>query len=169
RYLNHQPIPISDLIGKGKNQRRMDEVDTAQVCHYAAEDADVAWRLCELLEPQLSTECKVLSAESRSKPAESALSTQHSALDRLYRHLELPLVAVLADLEYTGIKVDVPFLKRLGGEFAQQLAALEQDIYALAGHPFNIDSPKQLRQVLFDELKLPAGRKTNITGEASTG
>jgi DNA polymerase-1 len=147
RYLEHQPIPITDLIGKGKNQRRMDEVDTAQVCHYSAEDADVAWRLCDILEPQL----------------------QANGLDVLYRDLELPLVAVLADLEYTGIKVDVPFLRRLSTEFAEQLTALEKSIYELAGHSFNIDSPKQLRQVLFDELKLPASRKTAITGEASTG
>lgn len=147
RYLGHQPVPISDLIGKGKTQRRMDEVDTAQVCHYSAEDADLAWRLCAVLEPQLIP----------------------NGLDALYRELELPLVAVLAELEYNGIKVDVPFLRRLSGEFAEQLAALEESIYGLAGHPFNIDSPKQLRQVLFDELKLQARRKTAITGAASTG
>jgi DNA polymerase-1 len=81
----------------------------------------------------------------------------------------LPLVEVLAELEYTGIKVDVPVLRRLSGDFTAQLAVLEQEIHALAGHPFNIGSPKQLRQVLFDELQLPTARKTTLTGEASTG
>jgi DNA polymerase-1 len=147
RYLRHTPIPIEALIGKGKVQRRMDEVEPGKVCEYAAEDADCAWRLCELLEPRL----------------------REPGLERLYRDLEIPLVAVLAELEYNGIAVDLPLLKQLSVEFAQRLTALEQEIHALAGHPFNIDSPKQLRQVLFDELKLPAQRKTGITGEASTG
>jgi DNA polymerase-1 len=147
RYLGHTPIPIEDLIGKGKTQKRMDEVDPAKVCEYAAEDADIAWRLCETLEPKL----------------------QDPGLDRLYRELEIPLVAVLAELEYNGVAVDVPLLKRLSEEFARRLAALEEEVHTLAGHPFNIDSPKQLRQVLFDELKLPVQRKTGITGEASTG
>jgi DNA polymerase-1 len=147
RYLGHTPIPIESLIGKGKTQRRMNEVDPVRVAEYAAEDADSAWRLCEMLEPKL----------------------KEPGLDRLYRDLEIPLVAVLAELEYNGITVDVPLLKRLSEEFAKRLAALEKEIHALAGHPFNIDSPKQLRQVLFDELKLPVQRKTGITGEASTG
>jgi DNA polymerase-1 len=125
----------------------MDEVDPAKCCAYAAEDADVAWRLCELLEPQL----------------------QAPGLDKLYRDLEIPLVAVLAELEYNGIAVDVPLLRRLSEDFTRRLAALEAEIHALAGHPFNIDSPKQLRQVLFDELRLPVSRKTGITGAASTG
>jgi DNA polymerase-1 len=147
RYLNHQVIPITDLIGKkGKNQLRMDQVATAKVAQYSGEDADVAWRLTELLEPQL---------------AGSGLAT-------LYRDLEVPLIQVLAELEFNGIRLDVPFLKRLSGEMAQQLAKIEEEIYRLAGHSFNIASPKQLRQVLFEELKLPEQRKTGITGEAST-
>lgn len=147
QYLGHQPIPISDLIGTGKNARSMDAVDPALVARYAGEDADIAWRLIGILEPKLA---------------------EHG-LDRLYREVEVPLIDVLAELEYNGIKVDVPLLKRLSEEFARQLWALERDIYELAGRPFNIGSPKQLRQVLFEELRLPARRKTSITGEASTG
>jgi DNA polymerase-1 len=147
RYLGAVVTPITDLIGKGKSQRRMDEVEIARVARYAGEDADVAWRLCAQLEPQVAA----------------------AGLDALYRHLELPLVEVLAELEYNGVKVDVPVLRRLSEEFADQLHTLEQEIYALAGHPFNIGSPKQLRQILFHELRLPPSqRKTLVTGEAST-
>jgi DNA polymerase-1 len=147
QYLNHEPVPISALIGQGKTQRGMEEVEPALVARYAGEDADVAWRLTAVLEPKLS----------------------QIGLDRLYREVEIPLIEVLAELEYNGIRVDVPLLRRLSEEFAKQLANLERDIYQHAGHPFNIGSPKQLRQVLFAELGLPARRKTNITGEASTG
>ncbi|MCS6977589.1 MAG: DNA polymerase I [Gemmatales bacterium] len=147
QYLGHQPIPISDLIGTGKNQRSMDAVDPSLVARYAGEDADIAWRLIGILEPKLA----------------------ERGLERLYRDVEVPLIDVLAELEYNGVKVDVPLLKRLSEDFSRQLAALEQEIHALAGHPFNIGSPKQLRQVLFEELRLPARRKTSITGEASTG
>src|SRR5262249_55516172 len=82
--------------------------------------------------------------------------------------LEVPLIEVLAELEFNGIRLDVPFLQRLGQEMGQQLAKIEEEIYKLAGHTFNIASPKQLRDVLFTRLKLPEQRKTGITGEAST-
>jgi DNA polymerase-1 len=146
RYLDHTVIPISDLIGKGKKQLCMDQVPALKIAEYAGEDADVAWRLCDLLEPRLKDQ----------------------KLDRLYRELEIPLVEVLAELEYNGIRLDLPLLERLGREMTEQLRRMEEDIYRLAGHEFNIASPKQLRQVLFDELKLPAQRKTGVTGEAST-
>src|SRR5207244_4880057 len=86
----------------------------------------------------------------------------------LYDDLEIPLIEVLAELEFNGIRLDIPFLNRLGEEMTGQLAALEKEIHAIAGREFNIASLKQLRQVLFDELKLPAKGKTAITGEAST-
>jgi len=146
RYLSHRPIPIADLIGKGKKQLRMDQVPTAKVAEYAAEDADVAWRLCERIEPELAA----------------------GGLDKLYREVEIPLIEVLAELEFNGIRLDLARLKQLGDEMADQLADLEQQIHRLAGREFNIASPKQLRTVLFDELKLPTQRKTGITGEAST-
>jgi DNA polymerase-1 len=147
RYLDHQVIPITDLIGKkGKNQLRMDQVPAARIAEYAGEDADVAWRLCELLEPKLRDE----------------------GLRKLYDDLEVPLIEVLAELEFNGIRLDIPLLEKLGRELGEQLVGIEREICDLAGRPFNIASPKQLRQVLFDELKLPAQRKTGITGEAST-
>lgn len=147
RYLNHQMIPITDLIGKrGKHQLRLDQVSAARVAVYSGEDADFAWRLTELLERQL----------------------REQRLDTLYRDVEVPLIDVLAEMEFTGIRVDTPRLRRLGDEMAGQLADLEHEIYALAGHAFNIASPKQLRTVLFDELKLPPQKKTGTTGEAST-
>ncbi len=147
QHLNHEVIPITDLIGKkGKAQLAMDQVPTVRVAEYAGEDADVALRLCDILEPKL----------------------QEKGLKKLYDDLEVPLIDVLADLEFTGIRLDVPFLKRLGEEMARQLADIERQIYDLAGHPFNIASLKQLRQVLFDELKLPVQRRTGTTGEPST-
>jgi DNA polymerase-1 len=135
------------LIGKGSRQRVLDQVSTARVAEYAGEDADAAWRLCGMLESQLS---------------------QHG-LDKLYRHLEVPLIDVLAEMEFNGVRLDVPFLERLSREMANQLSSIEDEIYRLAGRQFNIASPKQLRDVLFDELKLPTQRRTGITGEASTG
>lgn len=146
RYLQHQVIPITDLIGKGKNQLRMDQVPTDKVAEYSAEDADVALRLCACVEPELETQ----------------------NLRKLYDELEIPLIEVLAELEYNGIRLDVPVLERLSTEMTVQLAGIEKQIYELAGHEFNIASPKQLRQVLFDELKLPRQRRTGISGEAST-
>ncbi|HEY1861208.1 MAG TPA: DNA polymerase I [Gemmataceae bacterium] len=149
RYLDHVNISITELIGKkGKNkpQLSMDQVPTEKVAEYSGEDADVAWRLCERLEPEL----------------------QRENLKTLYDDLEVPLIDVLAELEYNGIRLDLPFLKRLSGDMADQTDAIERDIYELAGREFNIASPKQLRDVLFNELKLPTQRKTGITGEAST-
>jgi DNA polymerase-1 len=146
-YLNHQVIPITDLIGrKGKNQKRMDEVPTAKVAAYSGEDADVALRLCDRLEPEL----------------------ERVGLRPLYDELEVPLIEVLAELESNGIRLDVPLLRRLGEDMTRQMEALEKEIYQHAGHEFNIASLKQLRQVLFDELKLPVQRRTGITNEAST-
>ena len=116
------------------------------VAEYSGEDADVALRLADLLEPQLAA----------------------CGLAKLYRDLEVPLIEVLAELEYNGIRLDIPMLKRVGEDMARQLAGIEQEIYAAAGHEFNIASPKQLRQVLFDEQKLPIKRKTGIKGEPST-
>ncbi|HTU23224.1 MAG TPA: DNA polymerase I [Gemmataceae bacterium] len=155
RYLNHQVIPITDLIGKkGRKtpQLSMDQVPTARVAEYAGEDADVAWRLCELLEKQLDQ----LEAQAR------------ASLRKLYHEVEIPLIEVLAELEYNGIRLDLPLLRRLSDEMGQQLATIEKAIYDLAGHSFNIGSLVQLRKVLFEELKLPVQGRTGITGAAST-
>jgi DNA polymerase-1 len=146
RYLNYRMIPISDLIGKGKNQRALDQVSTARVTEYSGEDADLAWRLSELLE----------------------LKVREAGLSELYEQLEVPLIEVLAELEFNGVRIDVPLLQRLSQEMSRQLAGIEEEIYTLAERRFNIASPKQLREVLFKELKLPAQRKTGISGESST-
>src|SRR5262249_10319136 len=145
RYLNHKIIPIADLIGKtGKKQLCVSQVPTTKVAVYAGEDADVAWRLNDLLEPEL----------------------QEQKLDRLYAELEIPLMEVLAELEFNGVRLDLPLLERLSQEMTKQLEGIEGEIHTLAGRPFNIASPKQLREVLFDELKLPTQRRTGISGEA---
>jgi len=145
-YLKHENISITELIGKGKNQKTMDQVDVVRVKNYACEDADVAWRLAEMLEAELETE----------------------GLRTLYDEIEIPLIESLAEMEYTGIRLDLPFLKKLSGEMKTQLAGLEIEIHALAGRSFNIASPKQLREILFDEMKLPVQKKTGTTGEPST-
>jgi DNA polymerase I len=146
-YLNHQVILITELIGKkGKNQKRMDQVPTARVAEYSGEDADVALRLADLLEPALDRE----------------------GLRNLYDELEIPLIEVLAELESNGIRLDVAFLKKLGQDLTAQMEGLEKEIYTLAGGEFNIASLKQLRQVLFDKLKLPVQKRTGIKNEPST-
>lgn len=138
RYLKHENIKISELIGSGKQQKRMDEVPLEQVTAYAAEDADVPFRLAPMLESQLRQE----------------------GLGELFETLEMPLVEVLATMEQQGITVDVPLLRDLSARYGVRLAALEEEIYQLAGHRFNIASRLQLQEVLFTELKLPVQART---------
>ena len=145
RLLGHEMIPITALIGKGKNQITMDLVDVPKVAEYAGEDADATWRIEEILAPRVEEE----------------------GLWGLYADLERPLIGVLAEMEALGVKVDVPRLNQLSGEFAAKIATIEEEIYRHAGRPFNIGSLPQLRQVLFDELKLPSWKKTP-GGEPST-
>jgi DNA polymerase-1 len=148
RYLGRIPNSVRNLLGAGKDRRRLDQLDASELASAAGEQANAAWRL--------------------SRPLDDELSTQEGLRD-LYGKLELPLIEVLAAMEYNGVRVDVPLLGRLSEEFGRQLADLETTVHTLAGRPFNIGSPKQLRQVLFDELKLPKQRRTGIIGEASTG
>ncbi len=138
RYLNHTTTKIGALIGSGKNQKRMDQVPVAQITHYAAEDADVALRLVPLLAQRLH-ECQ---------------------LEPLFNDLEVPLIDVLVELEFNGIRVDVNRLSELSQQFGERLAALEVEIFQLADREFNIASPKQLQEVLFVEQKLPVLKKT---------
>ncbi len=145
-YFGHENISISELIGKGKKQIGMAEVRTEKVRDYAGEDADAALRLANRLEPELD----------------------QAGLRKLYDTLELPLVDVLAELEFNGVRLDVPFLAKLSKEMEAQLAAAEAEIHAIAGKPFNIASPKQLREILFDQMKLPVQKRTGTTGEPST-
>ena len=150
RYLNHAMVPIEDLIGKKSKkqpQLRMDQVPVDRVAAYSGEDADAAWRLCLHLE--------------------SAGSTARRCAT-LYDEVEVPLIEVLAELEYNGIRLDEPLLKRVGEDMGRRLEQIEKEIYELAGHPFNIGSLPQLRKVLFEELKLPVQGKTGVTGAPST-
>ncbi|MCS7270447.1 MAG: DNA polymerase I, partial [Gemmataceae bacterium] len=149
-YLHHRNIPLSDLIQLGGKKTgkpaSIDQVPTQRVCAYACEDADTAWRLTVQLEQQL----------------------QREGLYQLYTELEIPLIAVLADMELTGIGLDVPFLRALSTTMGEELARLEAEIHQLAGHPFNIASLRELQKVLFEELKLPVHRRTGIKNEPST-
>ncbi|MEM7642292.1 MAG: DNA polymerase I, partial [Pseudomonadota bacterium] len=146
RYLNHQPIPIKELIGSGKSQITFDKVAIDKAAPYAAEDADVTLRLWRLFKPRLHI----------------------AKVTKVYENLERPLVPVLARMEMAGVKVDRDVLSRMSGAFAQKMAGLEEEIHAKAGRPFNVGSPKQLGEILFDEIGLPGGKKTK-TGAYQTG
>ena len=145
-FLRYDPIPIETLIGpKGKGQRTMDTVPVEQVAEYAAEDADVTLRLHRALEPVV----------------------RERGAWRAYAEAENPLVPVLADMEDAGVRIDVPALARYSEVLAEELRDLVDHVHALAGGPFNIDSPQQLGRVLFERLGLPATAKTS-TGHWST-
>ncbi|TNC52485.1 DNA polymerase I [Rubellimicrobium rubrum] len=137
RYLSHIPIPIKELIGSGKSMVTFDRVPIEKATPYAAEDADVTLRLWLTLRPRL----------------------HRVRVTTVYETLERPLVPVLAHMEMAGIKVDRDTLSRMSGAFAQKMAQLESEVQEMAGRPFNLGSPKQLGELLFDELKLPGGVK----------
>lgn len=146
RYLNHKPIAIKSLIGAGKSQITFDRVPIDDASPYAAEDADITLRLWQLLKPQLHLK----------------------NVATVYETMERPLVPVLAQMERHGIKVDRDALSRMSNTFAQKMAGLEAEIHELAGQDFNVGSPKQLGEILFDKLELPGGKKGK-TGAYSTG
>jgi len=137
--LGLQPIPISDLIGKGAKQISFADVPLDRATHYAAEDADVTLRLYEKLHPQV---------------------LKDDATKKLFFDVEMPLVQVLADMEYFGVKIDTAQLKQMSKELSEKLIELSKKIREAAGFDFNHDSPKQLGDVLFNKLKLPVVKKT---------
>jgi DNA polymerase I len=146
QYLGHIPIPIKSLMGSGKSMVTFDRVAIDDATKYAAEDADVTLRLWQTLKPQL-----------------------HKArVTTVYETLERPLVPVLAQMEMHGIQVDRDTLSRMSNAFAQKMAGLEAEIQEKAGQPFNVGSPKQLGEILFDKLGLPGGEKGK-TGAYATG
>ena len=147
--LGYQMQPIEELIGKGKNQITMDKVEPAKVSWYCCEDVDMTARLKGLFEPQLKTE----------------------GLEKVFYDIEMPLVEVLAKMELNGIKLDSKFLNRLSAEAEITIKQLETDIYKLTGEEFNINSPKQMKEVLFDKLKLEpiANRKTKTGLSTAAG
>ncbi len=144
-HLSHTPITFAEVTGKGKDKRSFDCVPVDEATKYAAEDADVTLRLSMLLKP------KLMEAGKRA----------------VYETLERPLVMVLADMERAGITIDPELLRKLSNDFAKQQVLLETDIHKLAGQEFNIGSPKQLGEILFDRMKMEGGRKTK-TGAWST-
>ena len=145
RYLSHTPIPIKPLLGSGKSAITFDRVAIDDACAYAAEDADVTLRLWQVFAPLL----------------------HQGRVTTVYQTLERPLVPVLADMEIAGIRVDRDTLSRMSNAFSQKMAALEDEIYGLAGERFNVGSPKQLGEILFDKMSLPGGKKGK-TGAWST-
>jgi DNA polymerase-1 len=141
-FLGYECIPISSLIGKGKNQLTFDMVDTAAACEYSAEDADVTYRLYLYLKGRLEKE---------------------PLIKKLFEEVEMPLVPVLATMEYNGVSLDTKVLRKMSGEISETLKTVTEQIYEQTGTVFNIDSPKQLGEVLFDRLGLVPvrGRSTD--------
>ncbi|MEY3050551.1 MAG: hypothetical protein RLY31_336 [Bacteroidota bacterium] len=145
-YLKYKPIPIETLIGKGTKQLTMREADPAKVAVYAAEDADVTLRLYEFFEPRLRTE----------------------GLTDLFETLEIPLVEVLVDMEYNGIRLDTTFLQTYSIELEEALSRVEQDIHRQAGQSFNIASPRQIGEILFEKMKIPYKGARTKSGQYAT-
>jgi DNA polymerase-1 len=143
-YLSYKTITTSELIGSGKEQITMDQVAVDKVCQYACQDADVAYRLANNLEPLLKKE----------------------GLWHLFQNIEIPLIYVLTEMEWNGISLETHVLKEMSCWLTTKLQQLEKQIYASAGHEFNIDSPKQLSEILFEKLELPRLRKTK-TGSST--
>ncbi len=131
-------IPTSDLIGRGKNEITMREVPIPKVCNYCCEDADYTFRIKQILSKEL----------------------KERKLDKLFYTLELPLLSVLAKMERHGIFVDVPHLEKMGTEINKSIKVLEEEIHQLAGEPFNVKSPKQLSEILFEKMGIKPPQKT---------
>ncbi|MEW5704154.1 MAG: DNA polymerase I [Pseudomonadota bacterium] len=136
-HLGIETITYKDVAGSGKNRLRFDQVPLQKACDYAAEDADVTGRLYRLLKPRLAQD----------------------HMTRVYETIERPLVPVLVEMEAAGIRVDKAGLRKLSAEFAGRMATLETEIHKAAGRPFNVASPKQLGEILFDEMGLDGGRR----------
>ena len=146
-YLGYSPVPITRLIGEEKSkQLNMADVPVAKVAEYAAEDADVTWQLREKLEPLL----------------------KEKAQERVFYEVEAPLIPVLTDMEYEGIKVDAAALAEFAVQLSKEMADHEKTIYRLAGTEFNLNSPRQLGEILFDMLKIADKPKKTKTGQYAT-
>lgn len=146
-YLKYKPISIEELIGKkGKNQLTMRDAPLEKVVEYAAEDADITLQLKEYLAPHLYNE----------------------GLGKLYEEIEAPLIKVLVDMEYEGINLNAPFLEEYSKSLAAEILTTEQEIYKQAGTHFNIGSPKQVGELLFERLKIPYRWSKTATGQYKT-
>jgi len=138
-HLGHQPVPFSDVAGKGKAQLTFDQVDIDKGGHYAAEDADITLRLHNTLMPNL---------------------TRQPSLHRIFNQLEMPLVSVLSRIECNGVLIDDTMLLQQSQQLAMSMQESEKTAYGLAGREFNLASPKQIQEILYDEMNLPVLKKT---------
>ncbi len=146
-YLNYLTIPIEDLIGKGRQQKTMREVPVELVKEYAAEDADITLQLYEKLMPLL----------------------KENGVEKLFYDIEMPLVPVLSRMEANGVRIDTENLQQISEAFGVEIRKIEEEIYKAAGMPFNIASPKQLGEVLFEKLRIDEKAKKTKTGQYATG
>jgi DNA polymerase-1 len=146
KYLDYTTIKFEDVAGKGKHQLTFNEVPLETAAPYAAEDADITLRLHEAMWPKLVRE---------------------PGLETIYRDIEIPLVTVLSDMERSGVEIDTAMLAAHGNQLAKRIVELEQEAHREAGQPFNLGSPKQIQELLFDKLQLPVLAKTP-TGSPST-
>ncbi len=137
-HLGHKTISFKELVGVGKNKLNFSDIELNKATEYAAEDADITLRLYENLKEKLDEE----------------------KLNKIYEYFEKPMVKLLSKLEYNGIKVDASYLKKLSSQFEKKLQKIEKEIYALAGREFNIGSPKQLGEIIYNELKIAKLKKT---------
>lgn len=145
-YLSHLSTTYEQIAGKGAKQKTFNQIEIETAAHYAAEDAHVTYRLYEVLNEKLQ---------------------RHPELSNLLHHIEMPVARVLTQMEENGIKLDLNFLDQLGVEFSNTMLQLEQQIIELAGQPFNVSSPKQVGEILFEKLGIKGGKKT-ATGQYST-
>jgi DNA polymerase-1 len=139
KYLGHSNIKYADVAGKGARQLSFNEVPVEAAAPYAAEDADITLQLHQAMWPQLSA---------------------MPALEKIFTDIEMPLVTVLSDMEQTGVAIDTGMLARQSDELAQRIVDIEEEAHREAGQPFNLGSPKQIQQLLFDKLQLPVLAKT---------
>ncbi|GAM09818.1 DNA polymerase I [Geobacter sp. OR-1] len=145
-YLDHKMISYEEVAGKGKDQKRFDEIEVEKAARYSCEDSDATYMLHRLLLPKVAV----------------------AGMESLLFELEMPLVTILAEMELLGVRLDLPFLAELSAGLGKQLATLESRIHELAGGPFNVNSPKQLGEILFEKLQLPTGKKTKLKTGWST-
>ncbi len=146
KYLHYRTIPIEALIGSGRTQRNMADLEPKEIVDYACEDADVTLRLYPILKEEM----------------------EKYEVTSVFTHIEMPLLPVLARMERNGVRLDTAALEETGRNFTERMQQLEADIYELAGHEFTITSPKQVGAVLFDELQISAKVKKTKTGQYST-
>ena len=146
KYLHYRTIPIEALIGSGRTQRNMSDLDSKEIVDYACEDADVTLRLYPILKEEM----------------------EKYEVTSVFTDIEMPLLPVLARMERNGVRLDTTALEETGRNFTERMQQLESEIYTLAGHEFTITSPKQVGAVLFDELQISAKVKKTKTGQYST-